>query len=93
MSKPESTATAIGSMPFPNTAKGVEVSLEKIKNASMSPQIAPGGSFTDAQDYRSNFPDGRIGSDPSLATVADGEKLVALSKAGLIADFAKFAKS
>ena len=66
---------------------------EKIKNASMDPQIAPGGSFTDAEDYRSNFPDGRIGSDPSLATVADGKKLVELSKEGLIADFAKFAGS
>ncbi len=64
-----------------------------IKNAPLEPKIAPNGGFTDAADYRKNFPDGRIGSDPSLATVEDGGKLVALARAGLVADFGKFALS
>ena len=50
----------------------------------------PQGRFTDAEDYRAKFPDGRIGSDPSLADPKDGEKLVALSAAGLTEDYGKF---
>lgn len=64
-----------------------------IKNAALEPKLAPNGSFTDAADYRKNFPDGRIGSDPSLATAEDGDALVTLARAGLVADFGKFADS
>jgi creatinine amidohydrolase/Fe(II)-dependent formamide hydrolase-like protein len=63
---------------------------DAIKSAEMSPKIAPTGRFTDAEDYRAKFPDGRIGSDPSLADPKDGEKLVALSAAGLTEDYGKF---
>lgn len=66
---------------------------DHLKNAEMNPKVAPNGSFTDADNYRKNFPDGRIGSDPSLANVEDGGKLISLAKAGLIEDFAKFAAS
>jgi creatinine amidohydrolase/Fe(II)-dependent formamide hydrolase-like protein len=66
---------------------------DHLKNAPMEPKVAPNGSFTDAADYRKNFPDGRIGSDPSLATVEDGKKFVDLARRGLIEDFEKFAKS
>ena len=61
-----------------------------IKQAEMTPKVAPWGRYTDAESYRAAFPDGRIGSDPSLADPADGEKLLALSAAGLIEDFRKF---
>ncbi|WP_407947918.1 creatininase family protein [Parvibaculum sp.] len=61
-----------------------------IKDIGMSPKVAPWGRYTDAESYRAAFPDGRIGSDPSLADPADGEKLIALSVEGLIADFRKF---
>ncbi len=63
------------------------------KQVEMHPKIAPGGRFTDAEDYRAKFPDGRIGSDPSLADPKDGEKLVALSAEGLVEDFKAFAVS
>ena len=66
---------------------------EHLKNAPLEPKIAPNGSFTDAANYRATFPDGRIGSDPSLATVEDGAKLIAMAKDGLIKDFGKFAAS
>lgn len=66
---------------------------EHLKNAPMEPKVAPSGGFTDAADYRKNFPDGRIGSDPSLATVEDGKKLVDLARVGLIKDFETFAIS
>ncbi len=64
---------------------------EIIKSAPLEPRIAPTGRFTNAQDYRAQFPDGRIGSDPALANPADGEKLVNAAVAGLIVDFQRFA--
>ena len=41
----------------------------------MEPRVARGGSFGSAVDYRRKFPDGRIGSDPSGATVKIGAEL------------------
>jgi creatinine amidohydrolase/Fe(II)-dependent formamide hydrolase-like protein len=64
---------------------------EVVNQTAMSPKIAPHGPILDAEDYRRRFPDGRIGSDPSQASVAAGEKLVALSVKGVIAEFRQFA--
>lgn len=63
---------------------------EAAKSARMSPKIAPSGAFADAADYRAKFPDGRIGSNPALASAAHGAKLVAVAKAALIAEVAAF---
>ncbi len=41
----------------------------------LNPVRAPDGGFRDAIDYRNTFPDGRIGSEPGLASVAHGERL------------------
>jgi len=45
------------------------------RTEALEPKIAPKGGFRDAADFRANFPDGRIGSDPSLATVKRGKAL------------------
>ena len=65
-------------------ATAAEVSLSQfyqphsIKQAQMSPKIAPKSKgFYDSADYRRRFPDGRIGSDPSLSTPEHGERLYA----------------
>lgn len=63
-----------------------------VKEAAMEPAIAPSGRFTDAEDYRAKFPDGRIGSDPSLARIEDGKKLIELSATAMARDFEAFAK-
>lgn len=59
-----------------------EVSLSQfyhpaaIKHAQMNPKVAPKShGFFDSDDYRHRFPDGRIGSDPSLSTPEHGERL------------------
>lgn len=44
--------------------------------AAMVPEVAPSGSFTDAADYRRRFADGRIGSNPALASAAHGKAIV-----------------
>ncbi len=47
----------------------------RVAGAELSPKRAPKGTFYDAEDYRRRFPDGRIGSDPSLATAKIGKEL------------------
>jgi creatinine amidohydrolase len=48
------------------------------------------GPIRDALDYRGRFPDGRIGSDPLLATPEKGARLIASSATALIQDVAEF---
>ncbi len=57
----------------------------------LSPKIAPTGPILDAEDYRRRFPDGRIGSDPSQASIEAGEKIVAMAVQGVIQEFRQFA--
>jgi creatinine amidohydrolase/Fe(II)-dependent formamide hydrolase-like protein len=66
---------------------------DSIKRVQMTPKIAPYGPIYDAEDYRRRFPDGRIGSDPSQASVEAGEKIVAAAVKGVIAEFRAFAAS
>ena len=47
----------------------------KTDNSPLQPEVAPRGRFYDAKDYREKFPDGRIGSNPALATPTHGEKI------------------
>jgi creatinine amidohydrolase/Fe(II)-dependent formamide hydrolase-like protein len=61
-----------------------------IKAANYAPQIAPTGPIREAADFRARFPDGRMGSDPGLATPEKGGELVRLAAAGLIEAVAAF---
>jgi creatinine amidohydrolase/Fe(II)-dependent formamide hydrolase-like protein len=65
---------------------------DHIKNANYAPQIAPTGPIREASDYRARFPDGRMGSDPGLATPEKGGELVALAAQGLAEDVDAFGK-
>ena len=56
----------------------------------LSPKIAPKGPIYDASDYRRRFADGRIGSDPSLATPEIGEKLFEAAVDGIGQSFIEF---
>lgn len=65
-------------------ATAAEVSLSQyyhpqaIKHAQLSPKVAPKSrGFYDSADFRQRFPDGRIGSDPSLSSPEHGERLYA----------------
>ena len=66
---------------------------QAVKSVTMTPRIAPNGPILDADDYRRRFPDGRIGSDPSQASIEAGEKIVAAAVKGVIAEFKQFAAS
>ena len=65
---------------------------DAVKTAEL-PRLAPpagGFSFTDAEDYRHRFPDGRMASDPSLATPEHGRELLDLAAEDLAADYREF---
>jgi len=64
---------------------------DAIKSANYAPQIAPTGPIREALDFRARYPDGRMGSDPALATPEKGGELVALAARALIEDVAGFA--
>ena len=50
---------------------------EAVKQVAMTPKVAPGGSAQcDADEFRRRFPDGRMGSDPSLASVEHGARFL-----------------
>jgi creatinine amidohydrolase len=65
---------------------------ETIKTASYAPQIAGSGPIREAADFRARYPDGRMGSDPSLATPEKGGELVAAAVQALIKEVEAFGR-
>lgn len=80
-------------------ATPAEVSLsyfaypDAVKHAKMNPKIAPKGEILDAVDYRRRFPDGRIGSDPSLASIEAGERLYQAAVKDAVAGYQGFLRA
>ena len=65
---------------------------DAIKQVALA-QLEPPASkkkFTHSQHYRAMYPDGRMASDPSLATVEHGEKLVELAARALLKEYDEF---
>jgi creatinine amidohydrolase len=63
---------------------------DHIKSAPLDPPLAPSGRFFGAADYRRRFADGRIGSDPSLATPEKGKQIYDAAVAGMTQVFKSF---
>ena len=57
---------------------------------STAPPTAPSSMFYDARDYRRRFPDGRIGSNPGLATPQHGKRLYDAAVAALADKYCAF---
>jgi creatinine amidohydrolase len=78
-------------------ATAAEVSLSQfyqpdaVKHAQMSPKVAPPSvPFHDCFDYRRRYPDGRIGSDPSLSTPEHGERIYHASVEDMVEAYQAF---
>ena len=63
---------------------------DEVKTVAMSPTIAPNGTIRDADDYQNQFPDGRIGSNPALATIEAGDRLYKACVAEVLEDYLSF---
>jgi creatinine amidohydrolase len=63
---------------------------DTIKQAQMHPPRAPTGRFHGPADYRRRFPDGRIGSNPGLATPEKGQRFFETSVAELAKTYTGF---
>jgi len=62
----------------------------RIKIAPLSPNPSSGTTFYDCRDFRARFPDGRMGSDPSLATPKDGQRFLHAAAAEIVARHGDF---
>src|SRR5260370_4031992 len=61
-----------------------------IKRREMGPPAPRVRGFTDAEDYRRLFPDGRIGSDPTLASPEHGARFVAAAVRDIAEEYRRF---
>ncbi len=62
-----------------------------IRRADYAPRVAGTGPVRDASDFRARHPDGRMGSDPALATPEAGGEIVRFAAEALIREVAAFA--
>jgi len=69
----------------------VPQAMPKLPPALDDAVITHGGdNYLDAIDHRRRHPDGRVGSDPTLARIEDGRKFIELSAAEIAADYREF---
>jgi len=64
---------------------------DSARTADLEPKIAPTGPIRDALDYRARFPDGRIGSDPTLASPELGRQIIDAAAPALLEEVRAFA--
>lgn len=63
---------------------------EAIKRAPLNPKVASGHAIYSAADFRRRYPDGRMGSNPALATPEHGQKFYELAVKELSREYLEF---
>lgn len=66
------------------------VDAANIKSATLDPPVAPRGGFYNSATFRQRYPDGRIGSNPGLATPEAGRRLHDAAIKAVAADYQAF---
>ena len=72
------------------TMELIDKMRERVKTDKLTPERAPVGPIRDADDYRRRFPDGRIGSNPALASVEIGRELYEAAVQDVAEDYRRF---
>ncbi|MCU0566105.1 MAG: creatininase family protein [Oculatellaceae cyanobacterium Prado106] len=63
---------------------------DSIKQAELTPEVAKGHPIYGAIDFRRHYPDGRMGSNPALATPEHGKQFYHLAVEELSKDYQRF---
>lgn len=63
---------------------------DAIKQAELSPEVASGHPIYGAADFRQRYPDGRMGSNPALATIEHGQQFYELAVKELSGQYLEF---
>jgi creatinine amidohydrolase len=63
---------------------------EAIKHAPLNPEVSQGHRIYGADDFRRRYPDGRMGSNPALATPDHGQQLYELAVKDLSSSYLEF---
>lgn len=66
---------------------------DAIKQAALSPNVASGQPIYGAADFRRRYPDGRMGSNPALATPEHGQQFYELAVKDLSNSYLEFLES
>jgi creatinine amidohydrolase len=66
---------------------------EAIKQAPLSPEVSSGHRIYGAADFRQHYPDGRMGSNPALATPEQGKQFYELAVKELSSSYLEFLNS
>ena len=64
---------------------------DRVRDGTLNPPVAPIAAFQGPVDYRDKHPDGRMGSDPSLAKAEDGVRILETAVAEIAEAFRRFA--
>ncbi|CAK0762007.1 creatinine amidohydrolase [Azospirillaceae bacterium] len=64
---------------------------DQVRDVVLTPQVAPTGGIHDPEDFRRRFPDGRIGSNPALASPEHGRRLTETAARAIAAQYLAFA--
>ena len=65
---------------------------EAVKQVELPKELPASGPIYNAADFRRRYPDGRMGSDPSLACVEHGERILNAAAGDVIKSFQRFIK-
>ena len=80
---------AIAQAAFPTTIRSIPLAKPELLAPGVMRDMG-GDRHLDADHHRKRFPDGRVGSDPSLATPEAGQRLLAAAAENARTDYASF---
>ncbi len=63
---------------------------EAVKTMQHSEELPPSGPIYDAADFRARYSDGRMGSDPSMATVEHGKQILTEAAKDVVKSYQRF---